>query len=219
MVVGTKVGNRLHLTLELKEGDFVNDVTLFEVFAHVLVIILSCSFVCFIQDSGDMIGLRRVYNPLDASYVANKSCKKHLALKKLLTHMLDKRQLNIPFDHLLFAVAEDRSLLMHPLWTKISLDVSATYPPASPSAEEPLQYAFLEPLHAFFLNDEVPNRSEVCLGHVTTNVLPTVTMVTQTIWDQNQINKVHHTCDCCLHSKVLFAESFWCFVSSPVEAS
>jgi hypothetical protein len=167
-----------------------------------------------------MIALRNVYNPLHASYAANKSCKKHIALQKLLNHMIDKRQLNIPFDHLLFAVAEDTNpnLLLHPLWTKISLDVSATYPPTSPSAEESLQLAFVEPLLAFFLNAEV-SKSEVVLDQITSNVLPTVTMVTQTIWDQNQINKVHNTCNYCLHSKVLFAESFWCFVSSPVEAS
>ena len=85
-----------------------------------------------------------------ASYVTNKTCKKYMALQKLHSHLLDKRQLNISFDHLLFAIAQERNLLIHPLWTKISLDVSPTCPPASPSAEQSSQYAFVDPLNAFF---------------------------------------------------------------------
>ena len=156
-----------------------------------------------------MFALRQVYQPSQASYVTNKTCKKYMALQKLHSHLLDKRQLNIPFDHLLFAIAQDRNLLIHPLWTKISLDVSPTYPPASPSAEQSLQYAFVDPLNAFFSNKEILNRGDVYVDHLISDKLPEVTMSPQNIWDQNQTNKVHHTCDYWLCSKVLFAESFW----------
>ena len=209
MILGATLNQRLHVILEIHGGEFVNDFTSFEVFAHILVIILSCSLVCFIQASGGMFALRQVYQPSQAAFVTNKTCKKYMALQKLHSHLLEKRQLNIPFDHLLFAIAQDRNLLIHPLWTKISLDVSPTYPPASPSAEQSLQYAFVDLLNAFFSNKEMLNRSDVYVDHLVSDKLPEVTMKPQNIWDQNRTNKVHRTCDYWLCSKVLFAESFW----------
>ena len=139
------------------------------------------------------------------------------------SHLQEQKLLNIPFDHLLFKIAEDRNIVIHPLWDQIALDVSPEYPAASPDAARSSHLAFVVPLQTFFLNSDVlltNGAREVLLDHDTSDVMPEVKMVAQSIWDQTHTNQVYGTCacNCRLYFEVLFTDSFWCFVSPNMEA-
>lgn len=75
--VGTNVTKRLHLIMEICDGDFVNDFTKFQVSVCTRVLILSSWLVWFVQTSGDMLAMRKCYNPTEATFVTNKNCGKY----------------------------------------------------------------------------------------------------------------------------------------------